>query len=220
MWDFHRAEDRGSAVACDVVVGAGAYSGFAELLESIRENVGGGGAESGGGDLFAEAGLIVAFKEDHIEARAHVHDRDGNGDATGVRLLSSAALALLLPGHVVGRTFGGVEAGGIDEIEVHGVVVIPGGRPAGAGAGAWAEQSVAVRKSKRSARFRMANAITSGCTNGLGCLEQVRGAIGAGSCPMKRSSRLQNVPANHTTSLHPRRRANRQGPAERIDPRR
>ena len=129
MWDFHRAEDRGSAVACDVVVGAGAYSGFAELLESIRENVGGGGAESGGGDLFAEAGLIVAFKEDHIEARAHVHDRDGIGDATGVRLLSSAALALLLPGHVVGRTFGGVEAGGIDEIEVHGVVVIPGGRP-------------------------------------------------------------------------------------------
>lgn len=130
MWDFHRAEDRGSAVACDVIVGAGAYSGFAELLESIGENVGGGGAESGGGDLFAEAGLIVALKEDHIEARAHVHDRDGNGDATGVRLLSSAALALLLPGHVVGRTFGGVEAGGIDEI-------------------AWAEQSVSSKKRAR-----------------------------------------------------------------------
>lgn len=135
MGDFHRAEDRGSAVACDVVVGAGAYGGFAQLLESIGEDFGGGGAESGRRDLFAEAGLIVALEEDHVEARLHVHDRNGNGDAAGVRLLSSAALTLLLRGHVVGRTFAGGETGGIDEIEVHRVAVIRVGGPRRCGRG-------------------------------------------------------------------------------------
>ena len=116
-------------MASDAVVGARAYSGFAQLLESIGEEVGGRGAEPGGGDLFAEASLIVALEEDHVEARPHVHDRDGNGDAAGVRLLSSATLTLLLPGHVVGRTFAGGETGGIDEIEIHRVAVIRGGGP-------------------------------------------------------------------------------------------
>jgi len=56
------------------------------------DNRAAGGAALSGGGLFAEAGFIGAYEEDHVEALAHVHRRDGQAFFSPGALCSCSSL--------------------------------------------------------------------------------------------------------------------------------
>lgn len=99
-------DGEGSAVGGEELRASDLPAGGYTARRAIDYRAAGGGAALSGGGLFAEAGFIGAYEEDHVEALAHVHRRDGQGDATVGRLLVPWSLVfLLLPGSIVGRAW-------------------------------------------------------------------------------------------------------------------